>query len=91
MPLQRANYQAVTEVVFTLSQSLVLHIFSLLCISVFNTSGLDALQRCSVATLLYLFLISAYSYALANSTKRLPNSYAFSRSTGNCLSRTSAL
>ena len=55
MPLQRANYQAVTEVIFALSKSLVLHIFSLLCRVVFNISGHDALQCCSVAVPKFLF------------------------------------
>jgi len=55
MPLQRANYQAVTEVVLYTLNPLFLHIFALLCISVFNTSGLDALQCCSVAVLKFLF------------------------------------
>ena len=57
MPLQRANYQAVTEVIlYTLNPSF-LHIFALLCRVVFNTSGLDALQRCSVAVPKFLFLL----------------------------------
>jgi len=49
MPLQRANYQAVTEAVLHTLSPLFLHIFALLCISVFNISGHDALQCCSVA------------------------------------------
>ena len=55
MPLQRTNYQAVTEAVLHTLSPLFLHILALLCRVVFNISGHDALQRCSVAVTKFLF------------------------------------
>ena len=53
--MQHTYYQAVTEAVLRTFNPTFLHIFSLLCISVFNISGLEALQRCSVAVTKFPF------------------------------------
>ena len=55
--MQHANYQAVTKVILYTLSPLFLHIFALLCISVFNIS--DSM-RCSVAVLQLQNSLSPY-------------------------------